>query len=154
MSSRTLPGVIYHTTTMRQAIREADAEVATLTASLRARAFSAPRKPSQITMRGTDTQLNPTTVAPQVVTASWPPPVLAAAGLDIGEGVGHDGGMGRDTGFALFVLFAAALACLIEWAWTSQQIRLQACSQRTCKTEHTVPRLNRYGECLCVEVAQ
>ncbi|TXH47053.1 MAG: hypothetical protein E6Q97_28075 [Desulfurellales bacterium] len=83
MSSRTLPGVIYHTTTMRQAIREADAEVATLTASLRARAFSAPRKPSQITMRGTDTRLNPTTVAPQVVTASWPPPVLAAAALTL-----------------------------------------------------------------------
>ena len=29
-----------------------------------------------------------------------------------------------------------------------------ACSHRTCKTEHTAPRLNRYGECLCVEVAQ
>ena len=88
MSSRTypdhtyLPGVIYHdhaTTTMRRAVGEADAEVAALTKSLFAKHVA--RKPSQMTMRGTDTRLNPTTVAPQVVVASWPPPVLAAATL-------------------------------------------------------------------------
>ena len=37
---------------------------------------------------------------------------------------------------------------------TNGQARIEACSHRTCKTEHTAPRLNRYGECLCVEVAQ
>jgi len=61
--------------------------------------------------------------------------------------------MGRDTGFTLFVLIAA-LAYLIGWVWTNGQARIEACSHRTCKTEHTAPRLNRYGECLCVEVAQ
>lgn len=73
--------------------------------------------------------------------------------LDIGEGVGHDGRMGRDTGFTLFII-VASLVCLIGWAWTSGQARLAACQSRTCKTEHTSPRLNRYGECVCVEMAQ
>ena len=99
MSSRTypdrtyLPGVIYPdyaTTTMRRAVGEADAEVIALTEALFTKHTA--RTPSQITMRGTDTRLNPTTVAPQVIAASWPPPVLAAAAL------------------ALFVVLAGALS--------------------------------------------
>ena len=79
--------------------------------------------------------------------------------LDISEGVGHDGGM--DEFKVVFILWLAfVLVCVgAIWLDSNEKARISdqfraACQSRTCKTEHTSPRLNRYGECVCVEMAQ
>jgi hypothetical protein len=75
--------------------------------------------------------------------------------LDIGEGVGHDGGMGK-----LWALSFAALIAFLCWAHGygfglvegRHQERLDTCKQSTCKGG-AVPELIR-NRCLCVEMAQ
>lgn len=72
--------------------------------------------------------------------------------LDISEGVGHDGRMDKSVWLIALVILSVVSSLAGVVALRAND-RL-ACQSRACKTEHTSPRLNRYGECVCVEMAQ